>query len=142
MRARRSSRSASGISIVNGRTVVSPVDVSVMTAMWVLLGGDGGEVTARSVLVSSAHIARREPWVAHGVHTGVLTGPFAGLPLRGRLGSCEGQIEVVGDARPGVADAEITARVSGRRAHWRAPKGERRVATRCTNGLSPWPAQA
>src|SRR5688572_3249870 len=54
---------------MNGRTVVSPVDLSVMTAMWVLLGGDGGEVTARSLLVSSAHRARREPWVcSRGYH--------------------------------------------------------------------------
>ena len=33
-RARRSSSSASGMSIVNGRIVVSPADLSVMTAMW------------------------------------------------------------------------------------------------------------
>src|SRR5919109_745058 len=39
MRARKSSRSASGISTVNGRIVVSPADLSTVTAMWVLLGG-------------------------------------------------------------------------------------------------------
>ena len=39
MRARRSSRSASGISTVNGRIVVSPADLSVVTAMWSSLMG-------------------------------------------------------------------------------------------------------
>ena len=39
MRARRSSRSASGTSIVNGRIVVSPADLSIMTAMWSSLVG-------------------------------------------------------------------------------------------------------
>src|SRR3954462_4816232 len=41
MRARRSSRSASGISIVNGRSVVSPAGLWTVTAMWVLLFEDG-----------------------------------------------------------------------------------------------------
>src|SRR5215211_670103 len=36
MRARRSSRSASGVSIVNGRIAVASADVAVVTAMWLL----------------------------------------------------------------------------------------------------------
>src|ERR687897_352950 len=36
MRARRSPRSASGVSIVNGRIVALPADFSAMTAMWLL----------------------------------------------------------------------------------------------------------
>ena len=39
MRARRSSSSASGISTVNGRIVVSPAERSTMTAMWSSLVG-------------------------------------------------------------------------------------------------------
>src|SRR5919106_3524521 len=63
MRARRSSSSASGVSIVNGRTAVLSAGVSSVTAMWVLLGGDGGLVTSRTLTVSSARRVRRKRWV-------------------------------------------------------------------------------
>src|SRR5215212_11534885 len=105
MRARRSSRSDSGVSIVNGRIAVASADRSAMTAMWVLLGEDGGEVTARSLLVSSAHCARREPWVAHGVaHWAARGSPFAQS-----LGSALRHVEVVCEAVVAVNGAEITA---------------------------------
>src|SRR5512133_999517 len=85
MRARRSSSSDSGVSIVNGRIAVASADRSAISAMRVLLG-DGGEVTARSLLVSSAHRPRREPWV---LRTGLLTGLLAESPFRRRWERCE-----------------------------------------------------
>src|SRR5829696_2580296 len=70
MRARRSSRSASGTSIVNGRIVVSPADLSVMTAMWSSSWGRWcGEGT--SLRCSSTCRACRAPGVCYrGLPTG------------------------------------------------------------------------
>ena len=50
-RARRSSSSASGMSIVNGRIVVSSADLSVMTAMWSSSWGTVGVVMGRACAV-------------------------------------------------------------------------------------------
>src|SRR3954454_17736355 len=97
IRARRSSRSASGISIVNGRMAVLSAGLSVMTAIGVLLDGDSGEVTARSLRVSSAHRPRREPRVRpRGCSLGcslVSQRATESLPL----GFKAGDVVVVGD---------------------------------------------
>src|SRR3954469_7231979 len=103
MRARRSSRSASGISIVNGRIVVSSADRLAMTAMVSSLGGDAGEVTARSLLVSSAHRPRREPRVcSRGSLTGLLAEPPSGEDGVGvGVGQCACQLAAGTDVELG-----------------------------------------
>src|SRR5918995_7486384 len=56
-RARRSSSSTSGMSIVNGRIVVSPAERSVMTAMWSSSWGTVGVVTGRDCAPSGGGFA-------------------------------------------------------------------------------------
>ena len=61
--ARAGRRDLPGISIVNGRIVVSSADRAVMTAMWSLLGGDGGLVTP-SLSADRRPVTHVEaPWV-------------------------------------------------------------------------------
>src|SRR4051794_8380923 len=79
MRARRSSRSASGISIVNGRMAVLSASLSTVTAMWVLLGRTVvDDVTDPDRLVCTSRPSR-----TLGLLTGLRTGPLAGRRERG-----------------------------------------------------------
>src|SRR3954469_22039255 len=89
MRARRSSRSASGMSIVNGRIAVSPADFSAITAIWVLLRGrwfvDGTEPARR---VSTSRLSEALGLLA-GLHPG-LRDPVvggSGVTLRAKPGA-------------------------------------------------------
>src|SRR3954447_14526084 len=63
MRARRSSRSAWGVSPVSGRIVVSPAGFSAITAMWVLLRGRWFvDWTEPARLVSTSHQSEPLGW--------------------------------------------------------------------------------
>src|SRR4051812_2246899 len=74
MRARRSSRSDSGVSIVNGRIAVASADFSAMTDIWVLLVWV--VVWDRTNLIAlPARRARRRPWFCYvGCPPGVSLG--------------------------------------------------------------------
>src|SRR3954463_13081190 len=79
MRARRSSSSDSGVSIVNERIAVASADRSAVSAMSVLLGEDGGEGDG----TQPARLVRTpRPSRTLGLLTGLLTGLLVGLRSR------------------------------------------------------------
>src|SRR5919106_24808 len=131
MRARRSSSSASGVSIVNGRTAVLSAGVSSVTAMWVLLGGDGGLVTSRTLTVSSARRVRRRrwvcslgsPWAAPWSRSLIAGDNTRNTPILGRLGPNESRLAVAGGAMCVAAGERTPARDVGADA-----RGRRRLS--------------
>src|SRR4051812_35379017 len=90
MRARRSSRSASGVSIVNGRIAVASAVFSAMTAMWILLGIAAPApvhkptTTARQRAVTESHCGGRQdpllvaPRLPRRAQSGVKHSPTTG----------------------------------------------------------------
>jgi hypothetical protein len=60
-RARRASSSASAISTANGRIAVAPAELSVVAAMWILLGEVMDDPTKDERRVRTSHPSK--PWV-------------------------------------------------------------------------------